>query len=243
MEQPELLQTCFDLKLSLLRANHKLAQSKAALKLAKYNLREAKFAQLNYNGSFKSFRDKFTGKREESETTLRHAVQIAESEQTSAQCAVEALEKEIPELEKTISQLPSWETLRNTENEFLWCRLESLFCIESLIPLAETTHQLLLMRRNQFNGTYAGDIKSLQELSDIYSAPEAAGEACKPLLAQLQNALDFLDISFLIGAFFNNPTAFLSEATQYTRMDRINTAIVQTEELQRSLYKLQKELS
>lgn len=240
MEQ--LIQKRYDLELSLLRANRDLTRCEADLRLAKYNLREANIAQVEYSGSFKSFRDKLTGKREEVETSLRHAVQKAEADLTAAQQAVEALQKEIPELEESLSQHPAWEALRNKENETLWCQLEASYCLEVLTPLLESTHRLLMMRRNQFNGTYAGEVKSLQELSDIYSAPEAAAEACKPFLARLQNALEPLDIPCTAGVFFENPTAFLSEATQYTRMDRINTAIVQVEALQRTLLKLQKEL-
>ena len=241
MEQ--LIRKRYDLELSLLRANRDLTQSEADLRLAKYNLREAKIAQVEYGGSFKSFRDKLTGKQEEAETALRHAVQAAEADEAAAQRAVEALQKEIPELEESLSQHPAWETLRNEESETLWCQLEASYCLEVLIPLLESTHRLLMMRRNQFNGTYAGEVKSLQELSDIYSAPEAAAEACKPFLTRLQNALESLGISYTAGVFFENPTAFLSEATKFTRMDRINTAIGQTEALQRSLLKLQKELT
>ena len=240
MEQ--LIQKRYDLELSLLRANRDLTRCEADLRLAKYNLREANIAQVEYSGSFKSFRDKLTGKREEVETSLRHAVQKAEVCLTVAQQAFEALQKEIPELEESLSQYPAWEALKDAENKSLWCQLEALYCLEVLTPLLESTHRLLMMRRNQFNGTYAGEVKSLQELSDIYSAPEAAAEACKPFLTRLQNALEPLDISCTAGVFFENPTAFLSEATQYTRMDRINTAIVQVEALQRTLLKLQKEL-
>ena len=146
-------------------------------------------------------------------------------------------------MEEALSQSPSRKSLRNEENETLWCQLEARYCLEVLTPLLESTHRLLMTRRNQFNGTYAGEIKSLQELSEIYSAPETAAEACKPILTRLQEALGFLGISCPAGVFFDDPTAFLSSATQYTRMDRINAAIAQTEALQRSLTKMQTELS
>ena len=108
------------------------------------------------------------------------------------------------------------------------------------VPHLEITHQLLLERRAQFNGTNAGQIKTLGELADIYSAPEAAAEDCVPYIRRLQTALNFLGADFPEFAFFDAPTAFLSSATQYTRMDRINTAIAQTETLQRSVLCWQK---
>ena len=227
MEQ--IVQKRFDCDLALLRANRKQAQAQAALRQAKFDLREAKAAQLEYGGSFRSFRDKLTGKKEESETRLRHAVEKAESDASAAQRNLAAAEEEIGNLEVAIDQLPPWESLKTEENETLWCQLEARYCTEWLIPHLEITHQLLLERRAQFNGTNAGQIKTLGELADIYSAPEAAAEDCVPYIRRLKSALNFLGKDFPEFAFFDAPTAFLSSATQYTRMDRINTAIAHTE--------------
>jgi hypothetical protein len=140
-----------------------------------------------------------------------------------------------------LSQIPSWESLKTEENAILWSELEVRYCTEWLIPHLEITHQLLLERRAQFNGTNAGQIKSLAELADIYSAPEAAAEDCVPYIRRLQAALNFLGADFPEFAFFDAPTVFLSSATQYTRMDRINTAIAQTEKLQRLLSQMQQQ--
>ena len=239
MEQ--IIQKRFDCDLALLRANRKQAQAQAALRQAKFDLREAKAAQLEYGGSFRSFRDKLTGKKEESETRLRHAVEKAEAEASNAQRNLDAAEEEIQNLEVALSQIPSWESLKTEENETLWCQLEARYCTEWLIPHLEITHQLLLERRAQFNGTNAGQIKTLGELADIYSAPEAAAEDCVPYIRRLQTALNFLGADFPEFAFFDAPTAFLSSATQYTRMDRINTAIAQAEKLQRLLSQMQQQ--
>ena len=112
-----------------------------------------------------------------------------------------------------------------------------------ICAISKTTKELLTERRNQFNGSNAGQIKTRQDLADIYSAPEAAGEACKTLLLRLKDALDGLEIPFEITGYFEAPTAFLSSATKFSRMDRINTAISQTEALQRLLRQLQPQLS
>ena len=242
MEHAELIQTRFDLELSLLQTQRRKAAANTALKQAKHDLREAKVAQIEYSGSFKSFRDKLTGKREETETQLRHGVQRAETTLATAQQELDDINQKLPLLEVSLFQLPPWESLKSA-NEPLWHQLEARYCIEALTPLLDSTHHLLMERRAQFNGTYAGELKSRQELADIYSAPEAAGEACKSYILRLKAALDELELPFEVHPFFASPTAFLSEATRYTRMDRINTAIGQTEKFQRLLPELQKELN
>lgn len=242
MVHTELIQKRFDLDLALLRANRAKQTAEAALRQAKFDLRETKVAEAEYSGSFRSFRDKLKGQREAAETALRHAVQKAEAGLAAAQQELPAKQKQISALEEALSQLPPWDTLRTPDTDALWCRLEALYCTEILVPLINTNRILLLERRNQFNGTYAGQIRTRTELADIYSAPEAAGEDCKILLLRLKAALDALEIPLEIGSYFDAPTAFLSCATQYTRMDRINTAIAQTEKLQKLLPELKKQL-
>lgn len=234
------LRRYFDLQISKLRLERKLSAQEAALRQAKYDLREAKMAQTEYGSTFRSFLDKLTGKREAAETTLRHAVQKAEAALVSAQLEHDSLTDQISERKTQLSALPDWESRNDGSEE--WFRLEVLYCFEMLQPLLDITHHLLLERRAQFNGTHAGELKTRMELADIYSAPEAAGEDCKNLLLRLKVALDGLGIPLEMGNYFEAPTAFLSSATQYTRMDRINTAIGQTEKIRKLLPQLQKQL-
>ena len=242
MTQSELVQNRFELDLALLRANRAKEVAEAVLRQAKYDLREAKVAQAGYGGSFKSFRDRLTGKKEATETTLRHAVQKAEADLDAARRELPIKQEKISALEESLSQLPPWDTLRSPETDALWCRLEAQYCIEVLIPMSEITRELLDERRKQFNGANAGELKTQLELAAIYSAPEAAAEDCKPYILRLKAALDALGIPFETGSFFDGPAAFLSSATQFTRMDRINAAIAQTAALQRTLPELQKQL-
>lgn len=230
----------YQLEISLLRLERQAEEISAALRQAKFDLREANVAQAEYSGSFRALRDRFTGKREEAETTLRHAVQQAEATLASAQREKESLDARLVQLKEQLSGLPAWESLN--DGSAGWHRMESMFCMEVLSPMLEANHELLVERRNQFNGANAGQIKTRQDLADIYSAPEAAGEACKPYLLRLKTALNGLEISLELHRYFEEPTAFLSSATQFTRMDRINTAIAQVEALQNLLPKLQKQL-
>ena len=234
------IQDRFQLEMDLLRVARQAGETKAALRQAKYDLREAKVAQSEYAGSFRSFRDKLKGQREETETALRHAVQKAETSLTSIQRQKEQLDAQLSQLNEQQAALPDWDALNDGSEE--WHRLEARYCMEVLTPLLEATQELLVERRNQFNGSNAGQIKTRYELANTYSAPEAAGEACRPYLLRLKAALEKLEISLELGSYFDAPTAFLSSATQYTRMDRISTAISQTEAMQRQLPKLQKEL-
>ena len=235
------IQSRYQLEIDLLRLEQQVEENNAALRQAKFDLRKAKVAEAEYRGSFKSFRDKLAGRREETETALRHAVQKAEADLTSTQRQKELLDARLSEIKEQLSALPDWESLKDGSS--LWNRLEALYCLEILSPMLEATHDLLTQRRNQFNGANAGQIKSRQTLSEIYSAPEAAGEACKPYLLRLKAALEELSVIFELHSFFEAPTAYLSTATQFTRMDRINTAVGQTEALQKRLPVLQKELS
>lgn len=230
----------FRLETDLLRLEQQIEEAKAALRLAKFDLREAKVAETEYRGSFKAFRDKLKGHREEAETALRHAVQKAEADLLSAQRQKEVLEAQLSQLKEQLAQLPGWESLNDGSE--LWNRLEARYCMEVLGPLLEANHDLLIQRRNQFNGSYAGELKTRETLAEIYTAPEAAGEACKPYLLRLKAALEKLGIPLELGSYFEAPTAFLSSATKYTRMDRINEAIGQVEKLQQALPKLQKQL-
>ena len=241
MDNRNLIQDRFRLETDLLRLERQTEENKAALRQAKFDLREAKVAVAEYRGSFRSFKDKLTGKREETETALRHAVQKAEADLAAAQRQKEVLDTQLSGLREQLAQLPEWEALN--DGGPLWCRLEVLYCMEVLSPMLEANHELLIQRRNQFNGSNAGQVKTWQTLAEIYTAPEAAGEACRPYLLRLKAALDALDISFELPAYLEAPTLFLSSATQYTRMDRVNEAILQIEAIQRLIPKLQKQLS
>ena len=230
----------YDLLISLLHLERQLAENESALRQAKYDLREAKVAEAEYSGSFRALRDRLTGKQEAAETALRHAVQTAEAHLASTRQQKEALDAQLAEGKAQLSVCPAWEVLRDGSRE--WYRLEALLCMETVAPLLEISRDLLTRRRNQFNGTYAGQIKTRQELAQIYSAPEAAGEACKPYLLRLQEALAHLEISLDLHRCFLDPTAFLSCATQFNRMDRVNEAIAQVEAMQHLLPGLQKQL-
>ena len=106
MTQSELTQKRFYLDLALLRANRAKQVVEATLRQAKYDLREAKVAETEYPGSFRSFRDRLTGKQEEAATALRHAVQKAEADLAAAQREKTLLDARLSEVKNQLSALP-----------------------------------------------------------------------------------------------------------------------------------------
>lgn len=236
----ELIRDRFRLELDLLRLEREIQKNKVALAQAKFNLREAKANQIEYGGSFKSLRDRLTGHREETETALHHAVQKAEADLAAARRSAEQLEPQPARLRARLDKLPAWESLNDGSRE--WYRLEALYCMEAAQPLLEINLQMLEERRRQFNGGNAGQLISRQTWMEIYSAPEEAGEACASYILRLRSALEKLEIPFVRTKYFDGPTAFLSAATKFTRMDRLNDAIDQVQVILNRLPKLQKQI-
>ena len=107
----------FDLQISQLRLERQQSRLDAALRQAKFDLREAKIAQAEYGSTLKSFLDKFTGKREEVESSLRHAVQKAEATLASAQQEHDALTNRLSELGEQLSLLPDWESRNDVDKQ------------------------------------------------------------------------------------------------------------------------------
>jgi hypothetical protein len=173
---------------------------------------------------------------------LRHGVQRAEAALAAAVRTVSETGEKILQLEQSLLPLPLWGDLRTSDTAVLWSRLEALYCAEAVLPLLEISHHLLLERRSQANGGNAGQLKTHYELADIYTAPEAVGNDCKPYILRLSAALAVLEIRLPEHTYFLDPAAFLNTATKYTRFDRLNDAIAQTEALIRKVSLLPQEL-
>lgn len=241
------IQARYDLEIDLLRLRRQRTENDAALRQAKYDLREAQQEQTLYSGSFKSFRDKLTGRKEAAENALRHAVQKAEANLASAQRKKEILDTQLPELENTLAFTPDWNALRERSDGVAlqeWLRLEAAYCIEALLPLLKKNHTALTEQRNMISGANVGKVYSFEEQAQIGSAPEKAGEICKPYILRLRSALEGLEIPFTRCTYFDDPTAFVNSViAQHNRRDRLNEAINQVAAVQRLIPKLQKQLS
>lgn len=240
------IQDRFRLDISLLRLQRQIRENEAALRQAKFDLRTAQQELTLYEGSFRSFLDRISGRQEARETSLRHAAQKAEANLASAQRKKEILNAQLPELEKKRASAPDWNSLRQqTDTAALkeWLRLESLFCMEALLPLLEENHTALMELRNMMSGANVGKVYTFAEQAQIGSAPESTGQSCKPYILRLKAALAELDIPFVPCTYFDNPTAFvISAAAVHNRRDRLNKALGQVEAVQKLLPKLMKQL-
>ena len=240
------IQARHDLEMSALRLQRQLAEHNSALRQAKYELREAQQEQVLYGGSFRRFLDKLSGRQEEKETALRHAVQKAEAKLTAAKSQKELSEKQLSDLKQQQEKSPDWDDLRlQAEGESLqeWCRLDALLCIEVLSKLLEENHAALIEQRNMMSGANVGKIYTYAEQAETYTAPEKIGQLCKPYILRMRAALEILEIPFETYSYFQNPATFVNGViASHNRRDRVNDAMGQVEALQQMLPKIQPRL-
>lgn len=233
----------YQLETALYRLEQRLSQVGAALKAAKFTLREAKQAQLLYDGSLKSFFDKLSGKREERQEALRRDVSAAEAQLAALTREEEGLKRNRETIEQEMSPLPAPEELRawalgSPETAKQWASLEAAFCAEQLQILLEKTDEALEGYRAQLRGDRMGQIVSREELHEIGTAHISLAEACRPLLHRLQEAMEILEQTpkIEVGGYFSNPSGFIvSAAAQHNRIDRVNDALFQVAAARRQI--------
>ncbi len=236
------IQDRFRLETSQLRLRRQWEANEAALRQAKYEQREAKVWAAEYQGSFQSFRDRISGKKERQETLFRHNIAEAEQNLTTAQRERSRLEEEIPETEAGLGALPGLEELRAQawgEDLKEFCRLEVLYCIEAVEPLLAANLGAIEAYRRRKDVAF----KTWEETAELETDPGKAGEACKPYIRRITAALEGLGIPFGPWSYYENPAAFiLSAAAEHNRWERTIQARDQIHKLQRELYQLRKQL-
>lgn len=232
--------------ISALRLQRQDKENDLALRQAKFDLRNAQVAQTLYDGSFRSFWDRLSGKKEAKEVELRHEVQKKEANLTAAKRQREVLDMQLSEIREKLEAFPDWNDLRSqAEGETLreWYRLDALYCIEAVLPLLEDNHTALIEQRNMMSGANVGKVYTFSEQAEVYTAPEQIGDLCKPYILRLKTALDILQIPFDSYSYFQNPSAFINGViAKHNRRDRVNEALNQVEALQRLLPQLQQRL-
>lgn len=235
----------FRLETSCLRLEQAEKEAELAVRKAKYDLREAQQERLLYSGSFRAFRDKFTGKREETELVLNRAVNQAETSVTTARQEKERLTGELSEIRNQLIQLPSPAELKaKAEGEALteFIRLDSLLTVEILEPLLEENLESLEELRKIRRGERAHELKSRYEWEQLDTAPEQQTRELTPLLKKLVENLPHLGMELSLGEYFREPTVFLNPAARHNQVDSVSRAIAQTEAVQRHLRELRKKL-
>lgn len=242
------LQNRCHLETSALRLERRSKEIKEALKQARFQKRACDEKLLLYDGSFRKFLDRLSGKQEDRQEALCWELNRAEANLNNLLREQDDLDRQLSETRKQLLTLPSMDILREeaekdpqARKEFF--RLDALFCMETLQPMLEENHAALFELRRLMRGDRAGEILSIAEQQEIYAAPERRGEACKPLLLRLKADLTGLGVSFEPGGYFESPTAFIvSAAAAHNRLDRVNQALDQVEDTQRQLRRLKEQL-
>lgn len=233
----------FRLETSLLRLEKIKEAAEQALRQAKFDLRETQQQRLQYSGSFRAFRDKLTGKREETELALNRAEKKAETAVTAARQEKQRIEGELAEIREELSRLPSPAELRaNAEDQTEFLRLDSLLTMEKLEPLLEKNLESLEELRKIRRGERMYEPRSRLEWEELDARPEQQTRNLTPLLEKLVENLPHLGMELTLGDYFREPTVFLNPAAKHNQVDSVSRAIAQTEAVQRRLRDLRKNL-
>lgn len=220
-----MLSTVYELETTLLRARQCREALKEALSQAKFTLREARTAEVEYSG-ITAFFDKLSGKYADKAETLSRQVRTAEAALNALLRQKETEDAALSAMEARLAALPSLETLRTPETKEQWAPLERKLCAEALTPLLEETAEALTQYRSMLRGEFP--VLSIEDRTAMATAPITCAEQCRPLLDRLEAVQSLPDVPF-----FRSPAAFLAAAAKHNQLDRAAAAQSQTEALQK----------
>lgn len=231
-----MLSTVYGLETQLLRIRRRKQKLEDSLRKAKADLRAARISQVEYDGSLRSFLDRFSGKKADKEEALSRDVRKAEAELSALERRIEEETAKLSSLQEQRSIFPPADTLRTAENEDQWATLELAFCAEALLPLLEDTAVALEEYRQMLRGEFP--MLSVDRQQQIGAAPIASAEECLPLLKRLETAGALLNKPMPVPEFFRNPAGFLAAAARHNQLERAVNAQAQTERLIKHLPQL-----
>lgn len=220
-----MLNTVYELETSQLRVRQRREALKEDLSQARFALREAQAAEVEYSG-ISAFFDKLSGKYADKAETLSRQVRTAEAALNALLRQKETEDAAVSSLEAQLAALPSLETLRTPETKAQWAPLERKLCAEALAPLLEETVEALSQYRSMLRGEFP--VLSIEDRTAMATAPITHAERCRPLLDRLEETQPLPDIPF-----FRSPAAFLAAAAKHNQLDRAAAAQAQTEALQK----------
>lgn len=222
-----MLNRIYELETASYRSSIREAELKESVKQAKFNLRQATIAQVEYGG-IRAFVDKLSGKHADKMEALSLEVRKAEAELHSLQRQLEAEKQKLSALQEQRTALPPLEELQTEETKDLWAPLERRYCAEALLPLLTRVEEALGEYRQMLRGEYP--ILSISDQSAIGAAPIAAAEKCRPLLNRLEAVQDLPE-----AGFFRSPAAFLAAAARHNQLELAAAAADQTAALKNHL--------
>lgn len=228
------LQQYYEVQTSLLMLQRRLEEITEEIRQAKYDLRNAEEAQLNYGGSVRAILDGFSGRKAEREELLHRNVRDMEGKRDALLREKEMLQQRQTENLELLKTFPSPEQLRKESDPLQWAALEAKYCAEALSPLLEENHRALLKYRSLLRGEYP--ILSPEDRQEISSRPNLRAKECLPWLHRLKEALDILGQPFAPGSYYDSPDAWLfGMAADHNRRDRLNSALDQVEAVEKIL--------
>lgn len=192
---------------------------------ATYHLRDAKAKQLEYSGSFRSFLDILSGKQEARSYELHSTLSRAEARLTELKREQGDVSLKLEETRSLLNSLPPASDPRG----------EARYCIACLTVTLPEADAALTAMGVQMRGAVPGQIITPEQRQQIYGEADRRAMVCANLLQQLEGALSQLSIPFELPACYLNPVAYLANATEYTRRDRLNKLIHQTNQLRNKL--------
>ena len=222
-----MLNRVYELETDIFRSSQKESALKESVKQAKFNLRQASIAQVEYGG-IRAFADRLSGKYADKLETLSREVRKAEAELQSLQRQLEAETQTLSALKEQRTALPPLEELRTEETKDLWAPLERRYCAEALLPLLTPVEEALTEYRQMLRGEYP--ILSLSQQAAIGAAPIAAAEKCRSLLDRLEAVQELPE-----AGFFRSPAAFLAAAARHNQLELAAAAADQTASLKKHL--------
>lgn len=208
----------WNLKTALFHLERRESALKQELSQAKYDLREAKAKQLEYSGSFRSFLDKLSGKQEQRLYELSSQQKRADARLDALQREQADLARELEEKSRILSALPAAPDARS----------EARYCIACLTVTLPEADAALTAMGELMRGAAPGQIITPEQRQQVYGKADRQAAACSALLKQLEAALSGLQIPFILPVGYIDPVAYLANATEYTRRDRLNDLIRQT---------------
>jgi len=230
----------YDLELNFQRAKRRLEELQESVKQSAWSYREKRQAEVEYLSSFRRLMDKLRGNTERLEE-IQQQIREAKAHHEHQKRELESHKLVFEALEKELQTIPPWEVRRDQaqadpEDTRYLAQRERELCTEMLNPLLAKTLEALEAYRQQLRGGNSDRIISVQELHEVGTAHIEPARKCLCLLNRLRSAMEVLEQSMEIGAYFENPTGYIeSAAARHSRLDRINSAISQTEAIQRLL--------
>lgn len=213
-----MLNEVYQLESELLRIQQSQETLSRQLRQAKYNLRTASAALVEYEGSIRALIHKFTGKHQDRVDQLSREKRLAEAEQNRLLVQQEDANARLDALNTRKAALPSWPSFCEGENRPTWAKLELSLCSQALLPRLDDADSALSLYRQMLRGEIP--MLSIGEQQSISAAPIAAVKDQAEWLSRLENALTVLESTEKIPEFFQNPAGFLSAAARHNQLER-----------------------